>query len=135
MILMKTGMHYEPAAIYACVLYGPSRPVSPTNIRRSHAADEGHFGSNLAVTEFRLIYRCIGWKAVIGHAGPMTDLRHCRLAGAVSFPRRTTAYLRAVPDLSVTIGRSAVAECSYWSLILPSRPSMAVHRGNSKSRR
>jgi hypothetical protein len=42
MILMKTGMHYEPAAIYlVCVLYGPSRPVCPTNIRRSHAADEG----------------------------------------------------------------------------------------------
>jgi hypothetical protein len=42
MILMKTGMHYEPAAIYlVCVLYGPSRPVCPTNIRRSHRADEG----------------------------------------------------------------------------------------------
>jgi hypothetical protein len=42
MILMKTGMRYEPAAIYlVCVLYGPSRPVCPTNIRRSHAADEG----------------------------------------------------------------------------------------------
>jgi hypothetical protein len=33
MILMKTGMHYEPASIYlVCVLYGPSRPVCPTQV-------------------------------------------------------------------------------------------------------
>jgi hypothetical protein len=42
MILMKTGTHYEPAAIYlVCVLYRPSRPVCPTNFRHSHAVDEG----------------------------------------------------------------------------------------------
>jgi hypothetical protein len=44
MILMKTGMHYEPAAIYlVCVLYGPSRPVCPTQV--------GHWAACEAIQE------------------------------------------------------------------------------------
>jgi hypothetical protein len=59
MILMKTGMHYEPAAIYlVSVLYGSSRPVCPTNIRRSHAADEGQLWVDISRASQQ--YRGIG---------------------------------------------------------------------------
>jgi hypothetical protein len=54
MILMKTGMHYEPAAIYlVCVLYGPSRRSARQTSAVRTEPTKGSFGSKAAVVRHR----------------------------------------------------------------------------------